>query len=221
MGYGVWNPSLLEDDSRALHVAYAKAEDESDEDEVDFVRQCDEEDMLAAADSIAAAFDIEVDEREGWYKSHGDRYQFLRSRFEIDKAGLFYQQEPFMGRDLCFVVTPIYTLDSDHAIWRYDDKEFHAEYGISPEKYRSIAWKQAQHLEEMLIAALIDDGHEIHAGGGYMMDRVEPSTTFAKAKSSLMASLPKKMQQAIRHQRRYGEALSTGRSACTSTELWF
>ena len=95
MGYGVWNPSLLEDDSRALHVAYAKAEDESDEDEVDFVRQCDEEDMLAAADSIAAAFDIEVDEREGWYKSHGDRYQFLRSRFEIDKAGLFYQQEPF------------------------------------------------------------------------------------------------------------------------------
>jgi hypothetical protein len=73
----------------------------------------------------------------------------------------------------------------------------------------------------MLIAALIDDGHEIHAGCGHMMSKVEPNTTFAKAKSRLVASLPKKMQQAIRHQRRYGEALTTGRSACTSTELWF
>ena len=48
MGHGVWNPSLLEDDSRALHVAYAKAEDESDEDEADFVRQCDEEDARSS-----------------------------------------------------------------------------------------------------------------------------------------------------------------------------
>jgi hypothetical protein len=84
-----------------------------DRDEVEFVRQCDEEDMLAAADSIAAAFDVQVDEREGWHKSYGDRYQFLKSRFEIDKAGLFYQREPFMGQDLCFVIAPIYTLDSE------------------------------------------------------------------------------------------------------------
>ncbi len=94
MGYGVWNPSLLEDDSRALHVGFAKAEDELDRDEVEFVRQCDEEDMLAAADSIAAAFDVQVDEREGWHKSYGDRYQCLKSRFEIDKAGLFYRNRP-------------------------------------------------------------------------------------------------------------------------------
>ena len=221
MGYGVWNPSLLEDNSRALHVGFAKAEDELDRDEVEFVRQCDEEDMLAAADSIAAAFDVQVDEREGWHKSYGDRYQFLKSRFEIDKAGLFYQREPFMGQDLCFVIAPIYTLDSVHPIWCYDEREFHAEYGISSDKYRSIAWKQSQHLEEMLIAALIEEGYEIHAGYGHMMSKVESSTTFTKAKSCLMGSLPKKMQQSIRHQRRYGEALKNGPAARTSNELWF
>jgi biotin carboxylase len=110
---------------------------------------------------------------------------------------------------------------SVHPIWCYDEREFHAEYGISSDKYRSIAWKQSQHLEEMLIAALIEEGYEIHAGYGHMMSKVESSTTFTKAKSCLMGSLPKKMQQSIRHQRRYGEALKNGRAARTSNELWF
>lgn len=221
MGYGVWNPSLLEDSARALHVECLMPDDESDQDERESIWQDEEYNMLAVVDSIAKHFDAEILEQEGWFAPYGDRYQYLKSRFILDKTAVLFQPEPFMGWNICWVVAPAYALDSNHPIWLYDDNVFCAEYGLSPDRYRRNAWRQAQHLEEMLIAALIKEGYELRAGSGYMTSQVQANVSFEQARNLLMKSLPAKMQRAIRHKRRYAKALTSEKDARSSPTIWF
>lgn len=221
MGYGVWNPSLLEDSARALHVECLMHDDESDQDEREAIWQDEEYSMLAVVDSIAKHFDAEVFNQEGWFSHYGDRYQYLKSRFILDKAAVFFQPEPFMGWSMCFVVAPAYALDTNHPIWLYDDNVFFAEYRLSPDRYRRSAWRQAQHLEEMLIAALLKEGFEIRAGSGYMTSQVQANISFEQARSLLMKSLPAKLQNAIRHKRKVAKALTNEKDTCSSATIWF
>lgn len=219
MGHGVWNPSLLEESSRAIYIEFSSPDDPEDIEVAHIYQQSDTADILATIDSVGEAFGAEVHETQDWYSPYGDRYQYLTSRLILDKAGVFYQPEPFMGWSLALVVVPCYTLDSDHRIWLYDNKEFQQEYGLSIERYKASAWKQAQHLEELIIARLSEEGHELAAGSGYMMGQVVPGASSKKAHSQLLKCLPVKMQMLLRHARRYSTPF-----AATENEnhaVWF
>lgn len=198
MGYGVWNASGLDPDSdpKTLHFDYAytseddfkdmQADGEVGEDD-DFERFSQDErddEVLNWASTICAAgnhlkdlgADVTTfsrkDETLAW-SYHGDRYQYLKAAFYVGKAGVWWQQEPFMGGEMVVAIAPQYHLDEEHPVWTMDEADFRREMGLSIDRYKEVAEKHAADLVEFVLAYMEDQMSAVSnrsawCGSGYV-----------------------------------------------------
>jgi hypothetical protein len=199
MGYGCWNASGLDPESepKTLTVDYSYTSEEEflalqengeickDDNFQSYSEDEHQDEFYFMSSTVIEAgthlkklgfkklITYTQDERTNVYASYGDRYQHLHVAFELDKAMVCWQEEPFMAAGLCMVIAPCYHFESNHDVWNMDEAEFKKEYGLPIDLYKARAERQASALIDFMLSWMESEanavtGQHISTGSGYM-----------------------------------------------------
>lgn len=194
MGYGIFNASGLdrENEPKTFHFDYAytteedfgelQASGDAEESETFecFSQQERDDEVESWSHAICAAgnyliesgaavtsFNARDRSNQGIYSPYGFRDQDLKYAFLTPKVGCYWQQEPFMGNEMCVVVAPRYQFDEAHDVWSMDDSEFHRAHHMSIERYKAAAQREAVLIEAFVLAWMEDQMNAVSNGDAW------------------------------------------------------
>lgn len=113
-----------------------------------------------------------IDSKEAAIPSD-DRDQFLKAAFYVGEAGAYWQQEPYMGSNICLVIAPLFVFDRNHDVWMMNDDEYMSVRGMTIEAYREKAIANAVALKAFMLSwmeasSAVVSNRIISTGSGYM-----------------------------------------------------